>query len=200
MIKLTNFNLEMDDLTVLENINFYFGRQSYLLAGPMVKRKSLLLEVLAQAFTSYQEGVEYIAESGVAYLPNKKILFDKLTVKQNLEFYAKFYNTPYIKVRVIVNNFEFEHLLNQRVSTLTADMTQLVRIACVVLNTNASVYLLDNIFENLKKSQIDLVKNYLKLISDDSIMIFSKLNTHEIEDFNPRVVDIKQKKLIYEEE
>lgn len=200
MIKLTNFSLEMDELTVFEDINFYFGHQAYLLSGSMIKRKSLLLEILAEAFTSYHEGIEYIAESGVAYLPNKKILIEGLSVKQNLEFYAKFYSTPHIKVRVIINHFELEHLLDRKVNTLSADATQLVRIACVLINTKASVYLLDNIFDNLKKNQIDLVKNYLKLICDDSILIFSKHNTHEIEDFNPRVVEIKQKKLVYEEE
>lgn len=200
MIKLTNFSLEMDDLIIFEDVNFYFGRQSYLLAGSMVKRKGLLLEVLAEAFTSYYEGIEYVAESGVAYLPNKKILLEGLSVKQNLEFYAKFYNTPHIKVKVIINHFELGHLLDRKVNTLTTDAIQLVRIACVLINTKASVYLLDNIFNNLKKSQIDIVKNYLKIICKDSILIFSKLNTHEIEDFNPRVVKIEQKKLVYEEE
>lgn len=200
MIKLTNFNLVMDDITVLEDINFFFGRQTYLLAGTMVKRKSLLLDVLAHAYVYFEQGIEYSAESGIIYLPNKKILIDGITVKQNLEFFARFFNTPSIKIKVIVNNFELDHILDRKVNTLSADMRQLVRISCVMLNTSASVYLLDNIFDNLNKSQIDIVKNYLNLVSSNSMIIFSKLNTHEIEEFNPRIIEIKNKKLVYVED
>lgn len=200
MIKLNNFNLEMDDLTVLENINFFFGRQAYLLSGSMVKRKSLLLQVLAHAFVYYQEGVEYVAESGVVYLPENQILIEEMSVKHNLEFFARFFNTPPIKFKVIVNNFELDNILDRKVSSLSPDMYQLVRISCAMLNTSASVYLLDNIFNNLKKNQIDIVKNYLKLMASNSVLIFSKLNTHEIEEFNPRVIEIKQKKLVYVED
>lgn len=190
----------MDDITVLEDINFFFGRQTYLLAGTMVKRKSLLLDVLAHAYVYFEQGIEYSAESGIIYLPNKKILIDGITVKQNLEFFARFFNTPSIKIKVIVNNFELDHILDRKVNTLSADMRQLVRISCVMLNTSASVYLLDNIFDNLNKSQIDIVKNYLSLVSSNSMIIFSKLNTHEIEEFNPRIIEINNKKLVYVED
>lgn len=199
MIKLTNFNLKMDDLVVLEDVNFYFGHQTYLLGGSMFKRKSLLVDVLAEGFTTYQDGVEYIAESGIVYLPNKKILIENLTVKQNLDFFAKFFNTSNIKSRVIINHFELDNILDRRVNTLTPDMIQLARISCTMLNVNASVYLLDNIFDRLNKSQIDLVKDYLKLVASKSIIIFAKLNTHEIEEFNPRIITINQKKLVYGE-
>lgn len=200
MIKLNKFNLKMDDLTVLEDIDFFFGRQSYLLSGPMVKRKSLLLEVLSHAFVYYQKGVEYVAESGVIYLPDNQFLIEGMTVKQNLEFFARFFNTPKIKYKVIVNNFELDNILDRKINSLSPDMEQLVRISCAMLNTTASVYLLDNIFNHLNKSQIDLVKNYLKLMTSNCIIIFSKLNTHEIEEFNPRVIEIKQKKLVYVED
>lgn len=200
MIKLNKFNLKMDDLTVLEDIDFFFGRQAYLLSGPMVKRKSLLLEVLSHAFVYYQKGVEYVAESGVIYLPDNQFLIEGMTVKQNLEFFARFFNTPKIKYKVIVNNFELDNILDRKINSLSPDMEQLVRISCAMLNTTASVYLLDNIFNHLNKSQIDLVKNYLKLMTSNCIIIFSKLNTHEIEEFNPRVIEIKQKKLVYVED
>lgn len=198
MIRLQNYNLIMDDLVVLENINFYFGRETYLLAGPMVKRKRLLIDQLAQSYTSYHDGIEYFAESGVVYLPNNKILIEGLTVKQNLEFFARFFNTSNLKMRVIINNFELENILNREINSLTPDLKQLVRISCVILNVQASVYIFDNIFNNLNKSQIDLVKDYLKMIASNSTIIFSKLNTHEIEEFNPRVIKIENKKLVYE--
>lgn len=198
MIKLTNYNLVMDDLIVLEDINFYFGRETYLLAGPMVKRKTLLIDELAHSYISYHQGIQYVAERGVVYLPNTKILIEGLTVKQNLEFFAKFFGTSNLKMRVIINNFELDNILDRKINSLTPDLKQLVRISCVILNVGASVYLFDNIFDNLIKSQIDLVKDYLKMIASSSTIIFSKLNTHEIEEFNPRIIKIENKKLVYE--
>ncbi len=198
MIKLTNYSLEMDDLVVLDDINFYFGRETYLLSGTMVKRKALFLNELAQSFISYHESIEYVAEAGIVYLPDDKMLIEGLTIKQNIEFFAKFFGTSNLKMRVLINHFELENLLNRRVNTLSPDLKQLVRIVCAMLNVTASIYLLDNIFDNLIKSQIDLVKDYLKLIASRKTIIFSKLNTHEIEEFNPRVIKIENKKLVYE--
>lgn len=197
MIKLTNYNLTMDDNLVFDNVDFFFGRQTYLLAGQMHKRKSLLISELARAFVEYTPGVDFVLETGIGYLPNNRFLIESLTVKQNLEFFTKFFNIPSIKIKVIINHFELENIANRKVNSLTPDLIQLVRIACVFLNTKASVYLLDNIFNNLNKGQIDLVKNFLKLLEGDNTIIISKLNTHEIEEFNPRIIEIVDKKLVY---
>lgn len=200
MLKLSKLSLEMDDIKVFENINFNFGRQTYLLAGQMYKRKSLLLNEIASSFIVYNPHITYSAENGVAYLPNYQFLIETLTVKQNLDFFTRFFNTPAIKLRVLINHFELDNIVNRRVNSLTPDLIQLVRISCVLLNSTATIFLFDNIFINLNKSQIDLVKDFLKRLEHDNTLIFAKLNKHEIEDFNPRIITIVDKRLVYEEE
>lgn len=200
MLKLSKLSLEMDDIQVFEDVNFNFGRQTYLLSGQMYKRKSLLLNEIANSYIEYNPYITYTAENGVAYLPNNRFLIEGLTVKQNLDFFAKFFNTPAIKLRVLINHFELDNIVNRRVNSLTPDLIQLVRISCVLLNSTATVFLFDNIFNNLSKSQIDLVKDFLKRLEHENTLIFAKLNTHEIEDFNPRIINIVDKKLVYEGE
>lgn len=96
----------LDDLTVLEDINFNFGRETYLLAGRMVKRKNALLEELAFAASKYNPNIKYHAENGVVYLPTNPILIEGLTVKQNIQFYSRFFGTTHMKVKVLINHFE----------------------------------------------------------------------------------------------
>ncbi|WOO87457.1 hypothetical protein RZE82_00530 [Mollicutes bacterium LVI A0039] len=199
MIKITNLNMYMDDQIVLEDINMYFGRETYLLNGQMHKRKTLFIDKLATSFIKYNSNIEYVGESGIVYLPRYQILMQDLTVQQNIDFFAKFFNTPSIKVKVIINHFELDNFLNRKIDSLSSDTKQLVRIVCVFLNINASVYLLDNITEHLSRAQIDLVKMYLKQVDTNCTLIFSKLNSHGIEEFNPRILNIVDKKFVYEE-
>lgn len=200
MIELKNYTMKLDDQVVLSNINFHFGKQTYLLKGHMHKRKSKLLNELAKGFTSYNQGIKFSNESGIAYLPNKQFLLENLTVKQNLDFFGKFFNAQSIKIKVISNHFELDDIANRQVTSLSLGVRQLLRIACVCLNTHASIYLFDDLFNSLSKSQIDIVKKYLKLIELDNTIIISKLNKHEIEDFKPRLIQIVNKKLQYEGE
>ncbi|WOO89212.1 hypothetical protein R2F61_00490 [Mollicutes bacterium LVI A0078] len=199
MIKLKNANIMLDDLTVLEDINFNFGRETYLLAGRMVKRKNALLEELAFAASKYNPNIKYHAENGVVYLPTNPILIEGLTVKQNIQFYSRFFGTTHMKVKVLINHFEIENILERKVKGLNVDVIKLVQVICVFLNTEATVYLLSDPFANLNKYQIDLIKTYLKQIERDITIIFSKLNSHEIEEFKPRIIEIKDKKLVFEE-
>lgn len=199
MIKLENLDLELDDQVVIEDINFNFGHETYLLSGHMHKRKSKLLQEIAKSYSAYNPNITYSNETGVVYLPDNRILIENLTVKQNLEFFSNFFGTPLVKTRVISNHFEFDNYLNRTINSLSSDLKQLVRIACVCLNVKASVYIFDNIFDHLSKSEISLVKDYLKHFVKDAIFIFSKLNTHELEEFKPRVINIEKKRLVYEE-
>lgn len=199
MVTIKNYDLYMDDLMVLENISINFGRQVYLLSGQMHKRKSLLLNQIANAYTSYNSKIKYCNESGVAYLPSSRFLIDNLTIKQNIEFFGKFFGCSAIQMRVIINHFELDSYANRKVNSLSADIKQLVRIACAVLNTRASVYLFDNIFINLNNSQVNIVKTYLNRLVDENTIIISKLNDHQLRDFNPRSIEIVSKKLVYKE-
>ncbi len=199
MIKLINTNIILDDLVVLEDINFNFGRETYLLAGRMVKRKSALLEELARSASKYNPSIKYHAENGVVYLPANPILIEGLTVRQNIMFYSRFFATSSMKTKVLINHFEVENILDRKIKGLNNDVIQLVQVICVFLNTEATVYLLNDPFANLNKYQIDLIKSYLKQIERDITIIFSKLNSHEIEEFKPRIIEIREKKLVFEE-
>lgn len=199
MVTIKNYNLYMDDLMVLEDISINLGHQVYLLSGQMHKRKSLLLNEIANAYTSYNSNIKYSNESGVAYLPNSRFLIENLTIKQNIEFFGKFFGCSNIQVRVISNHFELDGYIDRKVNSLAADIKQLVRIACAVLNTNASVYLFDNLFLNLNNSQVNIVKSYLNRLVDENTIIISKLNDHHLTDLNPRSIEIVDKKLVFKE-
>lgn len=198
MIKISDLSLKLENQVVLEDVNLYLGKETYLLTGTMYKRKSIIINELARAANVYNKNILYNYENEIAYLPNKQILMTNLTVKQNLEFFAKFFKTIASDERKIIDHFDLYNILERKVDSLTFDLKQLVRIACVFLNTNASVYLLDNVFEHLNKSQIDLVKSYLYPIKDETTIIFSKSNVIGIEEFNPRILNIVNKKLVYE--
>ncbi len=199
MINLNNLNLSLDDIPVFEDTNFHFGREMYILTGTMRKRKSLLISELADAYLSYNKSISYVAERGIVYLPTTKMLIESLTIKQNLDFFANFFNTSYYKVSEIVHHFELDSILNRKVNSLTSDIKQLVKIACVFLNTDASVYLLDDLFIHLNKHQMDIVKDYFKTIKQTSTIIIAKNNIVGLEEFNPRLVKIENKQLVFEE-
>lgn len=199
MIKITNLSLSIDDQRVFRDININFGREIYLLSGQMVKRKTKLISEIAEAYIKYNEHIVFIGEPGLVYLPNYDILLENLTVKQNLDFFAKFFKTAPIKIKVLANHFELDNIINRKVNSLTSDLKQLVKLVCVLLNTKASIYLLDDFTKHLNRNQIDIVKAYIKHLKHDITVIMSKSSIHGVEDLKPRILAIKDRKLYYEE-
>lgn len=198
MVELRNFDLYIDEQKVLSNININFGKEAYLLSGRLYKRKSMLLNTIANSFKSYTPRIKFSFETDISYLPNSKFLFEALDVKDNIYFYSKLFDVSDDHVQEIIQLFGLETYLKRKIYSLPNDLRQLVRIACVLVNNNASVLLLDNLFENLNKSQISIVKSYIKDKKSKCTLIFSKLNNHEIEEFNPRILTIEDKNLIFE--
>lgn len=199
MIKLKDFNLEMNDTFVLENVDFNFGKETYIIIGSLFKRKSLLLDSLAKAFVERNQGVKYAFEKSIVYLPKSDILFNKLSVKQNIDFYSNFFGIKASFKNSLIEHFELTSILDRSIYSLTSDLKQIVKIVCAFLNNKASVYILDSPFDNLSKSQIYMVKEYLKTIRNNSTIIISKQNIFGLEDFSPRIINIKDKKLVFEE-
>lgn len=199
MIKLKDFNLEMNDQFVLENVDFNFGKETYVIIGSLFKRKSLLLDSLAKAFVERNQGIKYAFENSIVYVPKSDILFNKLSVKQNIDFYSNFLKVKTSFKNSLIEHFELDGILDRSIYSLTSDLKQVVKVVCAFLNKKASVYILDSPFDNLSKSQIYMVKEYLKTIKNNSTIIISKQNILGLEGFSPRIVNIQNKKLVFEE-
>lgn len=200
MIKISNYDLIMDGQIAIENININFGHETYLLAGHMNKRKAALINEIANSYAVYNEQIQYLAESGIVYLPNHKMLIENLTVRQNIEFFARFFRANASTSQKIISHFEIDNIMNRYISSLSPDHIQIVRIICAFHNTQASVYLLENLFADLNQNQISQVKDYLLPFRNQAIIIIAKTNAHQIEEFNPRVIKIENKNLCFEEQ
>lgn len=189
MISLQNYTIEIDDRIVVKDANISFGRKTYLIAGDLYKRKTTLLRDIAASFHNYNPQVRYYSESGIIYLPDEQILINNFTVLQNLNYYSLVFKTNKDYIDVIIKDFDLYQILHKNIRTLTTEHKQMVRIACAMLNEKASVILLDNPFNNLQQSDIDLIKAHLNKFVRIKTIIILKNTIHNLEEFEPTILE-----------
>lgn len=195
MITVSKLDVILDDRVVLEDCNINFGKQTYIITGGLYKRESAFLEKLAMAYRFYNPHITYSSESGVCYLPTNKILIDNFTVIQNLYYYLNFYKVDKIAAENIIVEFNLEDIRNRKVSTLNRGQKQVVRICCAIVNSEASVVILDEPFRDLARSESNALKQYLRNMQNKKTIIFTKTNTNNVEDLNARQININKRKL-----
>ena len=157
--------------------------------GPNGAGKSTLLKVLAGISTPNDGKIEIagmdLKESRArsnritGYVGHQPMLFQNLTVIENLIFFAKMYGVPNIftQIESLLDQFKIGDFSNQRVSTLSNGMQKRVTIARSLIHS-PSILLLDEPETGLDKNGIEILDQVIDNIANSGSVVL--MSTHDL--------------------
>jgi len=136
---LTAKNIQKSYLAlVLQGVSLQIDRGEIIgLAGENGSGKSTLLAILAGI--TKQDAGEVVVDGGIGLVPQEAALFDNLSVKDNLRFWAKAYKQDWKNALPILAD---ESMLKKRVSQLSGGMKKRLSVALACLH-NPQLLIMD---------------------------------------------------------
>jgi len=153
VIEVTNINKEYDSTEVLSEISFEVNKgEIFALLGPDGSGKTILIEIL-EGIRSLSNGeatiLGYNIKSKIEMRAIKKIIgvlpqefstHGNLTVKENIQFWGKMYDTM-IEVSDLLTMFNLEEYENIRYSKLPGSIKRKVGLATTFVNDPEIIFL-----------------------------------------------------------
>ncbi len=189
-LRIDNLQKSYDGVNALNGISFSLYKGDFLtLFGPNGAGKTTLLKIIATLLAPTCGGVTIsgydIAEhpeefrNSVSVISHQSLLYNELTAKENLEFYADLYgiNEPDKKVVELLELVGLYERRHSKVAEFSRGMQQRLSIARALINEPALI-LLDEPYSGLDQHSSMLLKNQLAKLHDDKRTII--LVTHNL--------------------
>ena len=134
IVRLRSVSKRWDGRPVVEQASYsLLGRRTYLVLGRSGVGKSTLLNMIAGYVEPDSGSVE--VDGTIAYLLQDEMLFSTLTVRENLALLtAPLELTPEVldqRLAAAVSRMRLNHLLNDKVQTLSGGERRRVELACI---------------------------------------------------------------------
>jgi len=184
--------------TVLSDINFSAKAcESVVIVGRNGAGKSTLLSILA-GYLKPDKGYIFTNKDKVAFCPQTDVLFEELTVADNILFWSKA-NSGSKDIQSSSSNlyelFEVAAYSGKRVSQLSGGMKKCVAITAALTN-DANILILDEPFAGLDIFYKDiLLSAFHALKSRGKTIIYTSHNTDEIMGLDSNIYALSEGKL-----
>lgn len=174
--------------SIISNINFKIEPGDIIgLVGKNGVGKSTLLSIIASITENYDGEVLYNGEnikkqlvsyrSKVGYVPQNAVLFDELTVKENLDFFQNVQELDQ-EVKDMIYALELEIYMDKKVKILSGGIKNRVNIAVAMMN-NPKILIMDEPLVGISLGIKRNVFNMLKEFSEEGKYII--MSTHELD-------------------
>lgn len=203
-IKITNLTKRYGDITAIDNINLeikegdFFGFIGSNGAGKTTTIKTMLgllkpasgtVELLGKNINE-NDFQEYIG-----LVPGEANLYDNLTVKEQLEYFAKYYTTideSYVRKLKIMFGVKDD----MRISELSLGNKKKVSIICSLMNKPKLLFL-DEVSNSLDPlMQKMLFEELTRLNAAGTTIFFSSHNLEEVQEYCKNVAIIRKGKIV----
>lgn len=153
-IEVNNVSHSYDEVHALRDVTFSVDRgEVFGLIGPDGAGKTTLFRIMCtlikpQSGTITVDGLDVVADmyrlrSRVGYMPGKFSLYQDLTVRENLEFFATLFGTTveegYDTIRDIYS--QIERFENRRAGALSGGMKQKLALSCALVHRPSVLFL-----------------------------------------------------------
>ncbi len=210
MIKISNLNKYYGDLKALDNLSLTIKKGTIFgLLGVNGAGKSTLLSIL-NGLSQYDSGKievfkkdmikdkKYIKQIS-SIIPQNLAFYEKLTVKENLDFFANIQNASKDSYNKAVQINGLQDILDQTASTLSGGQKRRLNIAIGVLNNPQIIYFDEptvGIDPKSRKEILESIKSYKDL---GITVVYTSHYMNEVEFLCDEVAIISQGKLIVQE-
>ena len=192
----------------LSDISFEIDRGEIIgLLGPNGAGKSTLFKILSGFIKDYDGEIKIYdidihknsisAKSKIGYLPEKNPLYDEMYVKEYLKFICKIHKIKDSSINTIISRVGLKNEKNKLIKNLSKGYKQRVGLAQALIH-EPEVIILDEPISGLDPNQIIEIKNLIKNISINKILIISSHIISEIEDICNRILILNKGKLVFD--
>jgi len=207
MIKVSNVVKKYDDLIALDNLSLKIKKGSIFgLLGVNGAGKSTILSIL-NGLSPFDSGIIDIFGLDIkndiediknmsSIIPQNLAFYENLTVKENLDFFAKIQNANKKDYEHSIEINSLENLLTQKASTLSGGQKRRLNIAIGILNNPEIIYFDEPTVGIDPKSRNDILE-FIKSYKDlGKTIIYTSHYMNEVERICDEVAIISYGKLI----
>ena len=181
--KIEGLSKTIGDKKILNGLNLLLKKGDVLaLRGSNGSGKTTFLRIIAGVDKDYEGKIEFDKSLTIGYVPQDIVLFESLSVKDNLKAFCNGNNAKenFARLENYARELNFSGLFKKKVNKLSGGQKRLVNFL-VGLAGNPDIILLDEVIVGMDE---DTVNKVIKLINDiktDKIMI---ITSHQDEFMN----------------
>ncbi|MCB1646215.1 MAG: ABC transporter ATP-binding protein [Pseudomonadales bacterium] len=210
MIEISHLVKRFDQLVAVNDLSFRVVPGEILgFLGPNGAGKSTTMKMIT-GFLSPTEGSVTVngcdittdtlaAQQQIGYLPEGAPCYDEMTVRQFLGFIAEIRgyggDEKQRRIQRVVDTMSLQPVLDQRIETLSKGFTRRVGLAQAIIHDPA-VLILDEPTDGLDPNQKHQVREMIRGLSKDKIVIISTHILEEVTAVCTRAVIIAQGKIV----
>ena len=193
MIEIKNISKSYKERLILDDISFSFDKEDIVvIVGKNGAGKSTLLSILA-GFVTVDKGNISINKKEIGFIPQTDNLFEDLSVKDNIKFWASLTNKK--DPSKLIEFFGINEYLKKKVKNLSGGMKKRVAI-CIALLHDPKIIIMDEPFSGLDMFyKNELLQMIAKLKEMGKCIIYTSHNTDEIFAFESKHYVINNKKI-----
>ena len=178
------------------------------LLGPNGAGKTTLMRILSGSIIDWEGTIKYNEFSlpqdinhfkqKIGYLPENNPLYKEMYVKEYLWFCKQFYKGKGLAIEDLINRTGLEKCKKQKIKELSKGYRQRVGIAASIFH-NPEILLLDEPTTGLDPNQTLEIRNLIKSLSKDKIVLISSHILQEIEAMCNRVIILNNGEVILDD-
>lgn len=189
-----------DERAALSGVSFKVDAgECVAIAGPNGAGKTTLLSMLSGVVSPNSGSVE-LPSGKLGWVPQRAAVYGKLTVRENLELFARLEKVPdvFSAATRMMDRIELGHRASDRAEELSGGMRQRLSIGMGMISDPA-VLLLDEPSAALDPLQRERLWDLLGSLADSGIgIVFSTHSAGEVEGHADRVLVLDGGKLLYD--
>ena len=204
-----NLNKNFKEHKVLNNISIELKKSEITgLLGINGAGKSTLIRILAGYYDHCDgeiniNGIDFKKELNKAqkitgYLPENNPLYKEMYVEEYLKFITSLYNIKSDNFYEIIEQTGLKNVLNKKIETLSKGFKQRIGIASSIIH-NPELILMDEPTSGLDPIQLNEIRNLIKKISENKIILFSSHILQEIDLICDKIIIIDNGEIILNE-
>ena len=201
-----NLNKNFKEHKVLNNISIELKKGEITgLLGVNGAGKSTLIRILAGYYYNWDgeitlNGIDFKNELKkvqkiTGYLPENNPLYKEMYVKEYLKFIISLYKVKIQDFSEIIEQTGLKNVLNKKIKILSKGFKQRVGIASSIIH-NPKLLLMDEPLSGLDPVQLNEVRNLIKELSKNKIILFSSHILQEIDLLCDKIIIINKGEII----
>lgn len=173
--KIEGLSKTIGDKEILNGLNLLLKEGDVLaLRGSNGSGKTTFLRIIAGVDKDYEGKIEFDKSLTIGYVPQDIVLFESLSVKDNLKAFCNGNNAKenFTRLENYAKELNFSGLFKKKINKLSGGQKRLVNFL-VGLAGNPKIILLDEIIVGMDEETVNKVIKLINVIKTDKIIIIT---------------------------
>ncbi|HOZ81012.1 MAG TPA: ATP-binding cassette domain-containing protein [Candidatus Woesebacteria bacterium] len=210
MLEVTEISKYFGDIKAVDNVNLKISKGSVVgLLGPNGAGKTTLMRIIVGFYQSNTGKIKWNGKlvktksrkhrQRIGYLPENNPLYLSMTVGEYLSFVAELKGVDDLdNIKKVIRKCGLADFGNKSIETLSKGYRQRVGLAAALLG-NPEIIILDEPTTGLDPNQIIEIRNLIKQLAKDRVLIFSTHILPEAREICERIIIINKGKIVLDE-